>query len=260
MKNSLKKLIVATIALTSITVGLQAAIITWDDGAGNPNQDYWSKGDNWSGTPDNTSPVSGDSVVLTATAQSFMDYDFTVVSGQSITSDTSGFGDDMRYGTGGATLTLATGGLIDAGFIRTAPNQGARLVIEHGATFNVDNMNQDGTAAMTFVSDANSVTTLNVDNQFNGSGGDLFIDLTDWALASSGPIILVDYDTLNGNFNNFGIVGPYQGTLDYTFDQGGGDLAIALTGIYFAAPEPSSLALLGMGAALLAARRRRKLS
>ena len=61
------------------------------------------------------------------------------------------------------------------------------------------------------------------------------VDLSNYDVSNGTTLVLVDYGTQSGTF---GSVTPtpsnWRGTLDYAYDQGSGDLAIALTNIYSA--------------------------
>ena len=88
MKTTKTLLTIGAVAGLSFTTA-QAATLTWDDGAGNDN---WSSGANWDG---DVAPVNGDSVILTTTAQSRLDYAWTIESGQSLTTTATGLGDEL---------------------------------------------------------------------------------------------------------------------------------------------------------------------
>jgi len=208
---------------------LHAAALTWDDGAGNDN---WSSGTNWN--PD-TAPTNGDSVILTATAQSRLDYAWIIESGQSLTSSTSGVGDELVLQSS-SDLTLATGGTMDIGFMRPRFSSGGRFTIEPGASLNTDNYGLGSTAAtITFEANAAGVTTWNNTGNFQMGSDNLVIDLSNYDIANGTTLILVDYnvvgDLAGQTFASVTVTGGYGGTLEYTYDQGGGDVTIALTDI-----------------------------
>ena len=252
MKNAIKA-IVSGIALTCLVAAPgYAATITWDGGGGDDN---WSTGDNWSGTPDNTSPVDGDSVVLTPTAQSRLDYSLTIESGQSLTSTTSGFGDEVALVSSG-DLTLATGGIIDIGFMRPRFSSGGQFTIEPGATLDTDNYGLGSTSAsITFIADANGVTLWDsAGGQFQMGGDNLIVDLTNYDFSNGNTLTLVDYgDTSGQTFASVSVLGAPGFTIDYG---SGTNDAITLTAI----PEASTLALFGLGAVglCLCGRRRQR--
>jgi hypothetical protein len=206
-----------------------AATITWDDGAGD---DYWSSPTNWVG---DVSPTNGDSVVLTLTDQSRLDYAWTIENGQSLTTTAPGTGDEMALQSGGI-LTLATGGTMDIGFMRPRYSSGGQFTIEPGASLSTDAYGLGSTAAtITFVADAQGVTTWTNTGQFQMGGDHLVVDLSSYNVTNGTDLVLVDYTSTNDfagqTFASVTVTGGKIGRLVYDYDQGGGDLAIALTDI-----------------------------
>jgi len=205
--------------------------LTWDDGAGDDN---WSSGANWVGDPV-VGPVDGDSVVLTTTAQSILDGAWTIVNGASLTSETSGVGDELVLQSD-SDLTLATGGTMDIGFIRPRFSSGGQFTIEPGASLDTDAYGLGSiSATITFEANAGGVTVWNNTGQFQMGGDNLVVDLSNYDIANGTTLVLVDYNVagdLGGQtFASVDVFGGLTGTLDYAYDQGGGDLAIAITGI-----------------------------
>lgn len=80
-------------ALMALALGTHAATITWDGGGVGNN---WTTGDNWSGTPDNTQPGSGDLAVLTAGT---IEINSNVGTVQNLNGLSSGIDIDMTGGT-----------------------------------------------------------------------------------------------------------------------------------------------------------------
>ncbi|MDG1358343.1 MAG: PEP-CTERM sorting domain-containing protein [Akkermansiaceae bacterium] len=246
-------LTISALAGLSFTTA-QAATITWDDGAGN---DDWSSGANWD-APE-VAPANGDSVILTTTAQSILDYAWTIESGQSLTTTATGFGDELVLQSD-SILTLATGGTMDIQFMRPRFSSGGNFVIEAGASLNTDNYGLSAiSATITYEADAAGVTTWNNDGQFQMGGDNLVIDLSSYDVSNGKVLTLVDYDLfadLSGQtFGSISIIptaGGIAGPVDYQYDLGGGNLAIVVF-----VPEPSSTALLGLGGLALMLRRRR---
>lgn len=207
--------------------------ITWDDGAGDA---YWSSGDNWDG---GVAPVDGDSVVLITTSQNVLDYAWTIGSGKSLTSTATGYGDELRIATGGR-LTLASGGTMDIAFMRPSAVPGGDFIIESGANLTTEAYGLGNqTHNISYIADAAGVTTW-----FNSGGlntlqpglDNLTIDLTNYEIANGTTLVLVDYETTAWNSSTFSSVTlteDWAGTIDYAFDQGGGDLAIALINIAY---------------------------
>ena len=214
------------------TVNVNASILTWDDGAGD---DSWSSAANWDlagGGDPAAGPVNGDSVILTTTAQSVLDGAWTIVSGASLTSATSGYGDELVLQSD-SDLTLATGGTMDIGFMRPRFSSGGQFTIEAGASLDTDNYGL-GTieATVTFEADSSGVTLWNTSGAFDPRLDNLVVDLSNYDM-NNGDLVLVDYGTLGAGyeFASVTVFGGLTGSIDYAYDQGGGDLAIAITGI-----------------------------
>jgi len=217
-----------------------ASPVTWDDGAADDN---WSSTANWDG---DVAPTNGDTVVLTATTQSYLDYAWTIESGESLTADDAvltgnGYGDDLGIVTGG-TLTLATGGSMNIGFMRPRSDatSGGDFVIQPGASLNTMVYGLSSKELnITYIADAAGVTTwtnaLSGAGIFNIGGDHLTVDLTHYDIANGSTLILADYaaagDLDGTTFASVTLTEGWNGTVDYAYDQGGGDLAIALTNI-----------------------------
>ena len=235
----------------------QAATLNWDDGAGN---DDWTDGTNWGGDPTN-GPVNGDSVILTTTLQIRLDTNFTIVSGQSLTSTATLLGDELTLQTA-SVLTLATGGTMDIAFMRPRYSSGGDFNIQAGASLDTEFYGLGTTTAdLTWIADAAGVTTWNNSSAnadaFQIGADTLTVDLSSYAVSGTSSLTLVDYanaDALNGTFTSV-TVSDSSGTLtegvDYTLDYTT-DSNITLNLI----PEPSSTALLGLGLCSLLLRRR----
>lgn len=236
----------------------KGSLITWDGGAAD---DLWSSGANWSGTPDNTSPVDGDSVVLTNRV-SRLNYAWTIESGQSLTSATSGFGDELVLegggtGFGAGTLTLSTGGAMDIGFMRPRYSSGGQFLIEAGASLATDNYGLGAVSAtITFEANAAGVTLWDSSaGQFQMGSDNLIVDLTNYDFANGNTLTLVNYgDTGGQTFGSVNVLGANFVSIDY--GDGTND-SIMLTAS--AIPEPSTFGLLlaGLSYLTLSVRRRR---
>lgn len=220
------KLAVVTIISLVCWQAVLADTLTWDDGAGDDN---WSSGANWVGDPA-SGPADGDSVILTPTAQSRLDYVWTIESGQSLTSTATGLGDELIIEGGLGTLTLASGASMDIRFMRPRFVDGGKFVIEAGASLNTDYYGLGIISGdITFVADAEGVTLWNTPNTFDPRLDNLTVDLSNYDTANGDTLVLVDYGTLSGAFASTNIIGA-SGTLDYTYDiDGNGNLGIALT-------------------------------
>jgi hypothetical protein len=225
----LKTVVILLSSLAAVMTGMQAATVTWDDGA---EDDNWSSPTNWVG---DVSPTNGDSVVLTATPQSRLDYAWTIENGQSLTTTAPGSGDELVLQSD-SDLTLATGGTMDIGFMRPRYSSGGQFTIEPGASLNTDAYGLSTIAAtITFEADAQGVTTWTNTGQFQMGGDDLVVDLSSYDLANGTDLVLVDYASTNDfagqTFGSVTVTGGKIGRLVYDYDLGGGDLAIALTDI-----------------------------
>ena len=267
MKTTKTLLTIGAVAGLSFTTA-QAATLTWDDGAGN---DFWSSGANWD-APE-VAPANGDSVILTTTPQSRLDYAWTIESGQSLTTTATSLGDELIIDPSG-TLTLATGGTMDIQFMRPRFSSGGNFVIEAGASLNTDYYGL-GTISLNidYVADASSVTTWNNLVGTYAIGADnLTVDLSAYAVAGASSLTLVDYTggSLVGTFASETITGT-GGWGSFTLgDDPFGDASNLEKGQYFIdystdsnitlllhVPEPSSTALLGLGGLALMLRRKR---
>ena len=180
------------------------------------------------------------------------------------------------------SLTLATGGTIDIGFLRPRSQAGAgggnEFIIEAGATLNTDIYglgirNLD----ITYIADASSVTTWNNSgtgaSQFQIGADTLTVDLSSYSVSDTSSLTLVDYanaGVLNGTFASEAITGT-GGWDSLTLGADPfGDASNLEKGQYFIdystgsnitlllhVPEPSSTALLGLGGLALMLRRKR---
>ena len=202
--------------------------ITWDDGAGD---DYWSSATNWDG---NILPISGDSVVLGASGDIRLDTAFTIEYGRSVIATGSGYNPELILEGSAAVLTLATGGILDIAFFRPRYTAGAQFIIEANASLNTDIFHATVANSITYIADAAGVTTWHnsEDSNFSVGNSALVVDLSDYDPASGDTLVLVDYaGSLSDVFTSVTFSDGWSGVIDYAFDQGGGDLAIALTGI-----------------------------
>ena len=234
------RIVMQEIDVIGTATASMASPVTWDDGAADDN---WSSTANWDG---DVAPVNGDSVVLTATTQSYLDYAWTIESGESLTAETAvltgnGYGDDLSIVTGG-TLTLATGGTMNIGFMRPRSDatSGGDFMIQPGASLNTMVYGLSSKELnITYIADAAGVTTwtnsLSGAGIFNIGGDHLTVDLTNYDIANGSTLILADYAAagdLNGTtFASVTLTEGWNGTIDYAYDQGSGDLAIALKNI-----------------------------
>jgi len=205
--------------------------ITWDGGAGSK---LWSAAQNWNG---DTVPANGDNVVITTTGYvdvSLTGVDFTVKNGRSLTF--SGSGTEFILEGGACSLTLATGGAIDLDFVRPRYSGGGQLIIEPDAALNTVTYGLGATAAtVKYIANATGVTMWSNSGAFDPRLDNLIVDLSNYDTANGDTLVLVDYGSLGAGyeFASVTLTESWSGTIDYAYDQGGGDLAIALTGIEF---------------------------
>ena len=273
MKNTTKTLLtIGAVAGFSFTAA-QGATLTWDDGASN---DDWTDGANWVGDPA-TGPVSGDSVILTTTAQIRLNTDFTIVNGASLTTTAIDSGDELTLQTA-SVLTLATGGTMDIAFMRPRFSSGGDFIIEAGASLNTGFYGLGSVSAdLTWIANATGVTLWNNSstnaNAFSIGADTLTVDLSSYAVSGASSLTLVDYanaGVLTTTFASDTITGTGGwGSLTLGADPFG-DASNLEKGQYFIdystgsnitlllhVPEPSSTALLGLGGLALLMRRKR---
>ena len=202
----------------------------------NKGNGTWETASNWLG---GVAPVSGAFVELGSSSNDItLDSAFTIQDGKSLTATGSGADPELALNQN-AVLTLATGGTMDIAFMRPRFNSGAQFIIEAGASLNTDIFGIVAAMQLKYIANASGVTTWfnsgTGANEFNigGAVSDLTVDLSNYDVASGDTLILVDYETgsFAGIFASVILTEGWSGTIDYAFDQGGGDLAIALTNI-----------------------------
>ena len=170
-----------------------------------------------------------------------IDSTWTIGSGQAMTW-TAG---NWRFAQGGH-LTVASGGTLTAdGIYETGATATRSLTIEAGATattrryFSGNSAVTGGDSGWTtkWIADTSGVTTFNITADYRIRGGSIEVDLSSYDISNGTTLILADYGTLlDGPYFAVTLTSGWTGTVDFTYDQGGGDLAVALTNIV--APLP----------------------
>lgn len=240
---------VATLAF-GLAAPSHAVLVSWDNGGVGGN---FETADNWD---TNSVPVSGvDDVLINSglgTAQ--INSAFEIASGKTFTG--VGGGAAVRLAAGG-DLTVKTGGTLDfssaifaeAGNPTTNPQ---KVKFEAGATVSFNQYFDANSWVTTWEADASGVTEITVGLLFHRN--EFIVDLTNYDVSNGTTLIIADYATyLPQTGSSIQVIGGKTGTVVTNYDKGGSDFAIAITNI---TPEPSSLALLGLGGLLVARRRR----
>ena len=250
-----QKTLGALALFTVLPMAAQAASLVWDNGGTGSG---FHTADNWN---PNQSPSSGNDSIdfTTSTDNVIVTTEFTIGNGQTMSTDA---GTVLRIGNGG-NLTLSTGGTFDFatggnGIFAESGVTNQRFTIEAGATARAYRFFNSAGWTTEFVANSAGVTTFEITNLLYVRPGILEVDLTQYDISNGDTLVLFDYANLNTNEGVFSsvILSPgWTADIDFAYDQGGGDLGIALTNIVI--PEPSSTALLGLGGLALALRRRR---
>ncbi len=219
----IKLVTVVAVVLLGCMVTAQAATRTWDNSDGG----VFATAGNWIG---DVAPVSGvDSAILVPSAgTSWFSSEFTIASGQSMTASDNADA-ALRIGAGG-DLTVATGGTLD--FSTSGANlaqngsSNQRMTFEAGATVTLANMYTSTGWTMEFIANAGGMTK--VDVGYFAPEGPLELDLTNYDTANGSALILFDYAGGSGVFSSTNVTGaPTNGVVNYAYDQGGSDMAIA---------------------------------
>ena len=220
-----KLILMASVTLMLAATAVEAATRTWDNtGAGS----LFATAGNWIG---DVAPTSGvDSVILDPSeGTAWLVSEFTIASGQSMTAS-DGTDAALRIGAGG-DLTVATGGELDfatAGAnLAESGTSNQVMTFEAGAAVALAGLYTSPGWTMEFVADTGGVTKVDV-GAFSPSGP-LELDLTDYDTVNGNTLVLFDYaGVVAGVFSSTNVTGvPADGSVNYAYDQGGGDMAIA---------------------------------
>ena len=219
-----KMILIAAVVLVLAATAVQGGTKNWNNGTASG---VFATAGNW---VENASPVStNDTVVLDDSAgTAWMNSEFTIGSGQSMTAP--GGGTPLRIGSG--DLTVAAGGTLDfasSGASLAENAGGGSLTFEPGSTVDFANVFSHADWTWKFIANASGASIVDISG-FWHRGGPLELDLTNYDTASGVAIVLIDYAGLSdvGVFSSTNVTGaPADGSVNYAYDQGGGDLAIA---------------------------------
>jgi len=243
-----KKMYISIIVLITLATVSQADTLIWTHATGTK----WETASNWY---TNTVPVSGvDSVVLNGDiggankGEAFLISVFTLASGQTMTSAADpGDAEDLKL-SNNAVLTFATGSELNIGMLSRANknSQNMRCTFEAGVTASLTQYKAGEDTTTEFVANAAGVTTVVaaavVLDYGDGESTELVpdaleVDLANYDIANGTTLVLFDYESLTGTFATVTLTGGFTGTIDYAYDQGGGDLGIALTNLTVVSKE-----------------------
>jgi hypothetical protein len=187
-----------------------------------------------------------------------MNTTFTLGSGQTLNQ-----GANTVIRMSGGDLTLANGSTFDlssggSGSFAENSTSGGNVTIEAGASATAWRVFTGENQTWKFVADASGVSSFDSTSlffiQFSPT---LEVDLSSYNIASGTDLVLFDYESLNNSsgFASIVLTEGWSGTINYTYDQGSGDMAVALTNII---PEPGTYALISGCLALTAVMLRRR--
>ena len=200
----------------------------WDNGGADS---LFSTDGNWDV---DVAPVSTNDSVCFYTNDSgtaYLSSEFTIGNGEHFTNNAAY---TFRLGNNGH-LTVATGGRLDfatgGNGILAQGGSNMRLTIEPGATAKTWRFFEDANYTTEFIADASGVSTLEVTDILGLNGGALDVDLTNYDLSNGDVLILIDHAAGGGAFGATNLTAGWSGTIDYAYDQGVDDVAVALTGL-----------------------------
>jgi len=232
-------------AATNLTIALTglAPPVVWDNGGTGSG---FATPTNWVG---DVAPISGaDSVVLdNSKGVAQLTTEYRIGPGKVMVAQNSPANDLVLQIKSGGNLIVGTGGTLDllVGAQQGGINEGGggeTFTVEAGATVRMYRYwNHAASYINKFIADAAGVTTFEIENNFvlRGTGSVLGIDLSSYDIANGTTLVLFDYGNLilrdqaegDNGFGTVKLTSGWTADLDCAYDQGGGDLAIALTNI-----------------------------
>jgi len=244
--------------------------VTWDGGGGDG---LWKTGTNWSGGPDNTAPVTGDTVTINngdtvswdGTTGQNMPSNLTVnLTGNSTWTATSVIRLNNATVTveSGSTLTSTAGAFWDL--------RNADITFEDGAIVTIDDWENKDINTFTFELGATGFSTLTPNNFRIGNGSlpgsianaTFIVDMADYT-GGTGIIPLVDFgfdwagmdNALFQTAGGLSILNPGQYIANLQWNDSTEAVELNIIAVI---PEPSTLVIWGLGLLALAWYARRK--
>ena len=253
-------------ATVSISVFLTLSGAVWDGGGAD---ELWSNPINWVG---DVLPVSESQNVTfnvaAANENLVVNTNFTVGSGQTLLCNSAGGNLIFRIGDMGAAgeLRFATGSTLDFddhGFITEQGSVNQRVTFEPGATLSTWRYYSNVGFTNTFIANASGV--ISTVHCTDGTAvslrtrGALVLDLTSYTTQAGDTFVVFDYVARNtSDFFSSVSVTDAGGTLvegvdyhiNYEYDQGGGDLAVAVVIDGLTLPDQPTIAVAVIGGSL----------
>ena len=232
--------VVATIMIVAQAEKASADVVYWNNNNGSGNRS-WSVGSNWNS---GTAPTSADTAFIMGTEWSFTSANMPIVS-------TANNYANQIYVRSGAGLSVTTGGLLNATDLITGQNGASNVVdISGGGQIILSGILNLGAGAFDGKVNISNGSILANNLSINAAGGAGMNIGTNGSFITSyntGLFDAIQYWVNSGNITANGNAAGWSVNLD-TVSQAG---KVVVTAV----PEPTTLASLGMGLALLAATR-----